>query len=254
MREMTDQYDVLGETYEQVKRIPIGLAEVATLMAAVPPLAGKSVLDVGCGTGFYPRLFRRAGAEVLGVDSAEEMIAHARRVESAEPLGVRYDHVDASELPVLGTFDVVTAIWLIGYAPGMAALEHMLSRLAANVRPGGDLVLLYPNPHPDWDGLANYSRYGLTCTPIGEADGRIRTTVRVEVEPPFEFESFFWPPGVVESSLERVGFTNLHRQETVVPPAELEARGPEFWEALLANPTFAVLRAQLTGGATQRAG
>lgn len=242
---MADQYEVLGELYEQVKRIPIGVAEVASVMAAMPPLAGASVLDVGCGTGFYPRLFRRAGASVLGVDSAQAMIAHARQVEIVEPLGLRYELVDAAELPVLGSFDVVTAMWLIGYAPGVMALEAMLSRFAANLRPGGHVVVLFPNPSPDWDGLANYSRYGLTCVRTGQADGRIRTTVRVLVEPSFEFESFFWPPGVVESALQRVGFTDLHRQQTIVPEAEQTARGPEFWEALLANPTFAVLRARL---------
>jgi predicted RNA methylase len=46
------------------------LAERATLLAALPDLRGKSVLDVACGTGFYPRAFRRLGADpVVGVDS-----------------------------------------------------------------------------------------------------------------------------------------------------------------------------------------
>lgn len=244
---MTDQYEALGETYEQVKRLPVGLAETATLMAALPPLPGKSVLDVGCGTGFYPRLFSRAGAEVLAVDSADEMIECARRMETAKPLGVRYERVDAAELPVLGEFDVVTACWLIGYAAGTAALDGMLSRLTANLRPGGTLVLLYPNPSPDWEHFAAYSRYGLTCVPGGEADGRIRATVRVEVDPPFEFETFVWGPGVVESRLERLGLTDLHRQETRIPEWEEKERGPDFWAPLLANPTFAVLRARREG-------
>ncbi|MEV5646275.1 class I SAM-dependent methyltransferase [Streptomyces flaveolus] len=243
---MTDQYERLGETYEQVKKIPVGLAEVATMMAALPTLKGKSVLDVGSGTGYYPRLFRAEGAEVLGVDSAAEMIRYACHVESREPAGVRYECVDATQLPVLGGFDVVTACWLIGYAPGIPALDDMLSRLAANLRPGGELVLLYPNPSPDWEQFANYSRYGLTCVRTGEADGRIRGLVRVETEQPFEFETFVWGPGVVESRLERLGFTHLHRQATCVTDEDLEARGANFWEPLLANPTFMVLRARLT--------
>ncbi len=66
---MPDQYDAIGALYERVKSLPVGLVEQATLLAALPDLAGRSVLDVGTGTGFYPRTFKRLGAgRVVGVD------------------------------------------------------------------------------------------------------------------------------------------------------------------------------------------
>jgi SAM-dependent methyltransferase len=243
---VADQYDSIADVYEQVKRIPIGLAETTTLVSALPELAGKSVLDVGCGAGYYPRLFRSAGARrVAGVDAAQEMIAHAQRREERDPIGISYEVHDAAKLPVMGAFDVVTAVWLLGYAPGVDALDAMVARLAANLVPGGELVVLFPNPDADWDVLAAYSRYGMTVERTGEADGRISCTVHVEVDPPFDFESFFWPPGVVESALERGGFTGLKRYPAIVPPEALAERGEEFWAGLLACPTFAVYRAKL---------
>ncbi|WP_328607743.1 class I SAM-dependent methyltransferase [Amycolatopsis sp. NBC_00345] len=236
---MTDQYEVLNARYEEVKRIPIGLAEAATVLAAAGDLSRRSVLDVGSGTGFYPRLFRSAGASrVFGVDAARAMVGYAQRQEERDPLGISYEVHDALKLPVIGAFDVVTAVWLVGYAPGPAALDTMLAGLAANVRPGGRLVLLHPNPEADWAVLADYARYGLTVTRHDVVDGRTRTTVHVGTEPPFEFESFFWPPGVVEAALARTGLTTVRRQPVVTPPGD-----EGFWRPLRESPTFAVLTA-----------
>jgi hypothetical protein len=56
-----DQYDMIDELYERVKHLPVGVSEQATVLSALPALRGKSLLDVACGTGFYPRLFRSGG-------------------------------------------------------------------------------------------------------------------------------------------------------------------------------------------------
>jgi toxoflavin synthase len=44
------------------------------VLSALPALRGKSLLDVACGTGFYPRLFKGLGAERVRVDASVEMI------------------------------------------------------------------------------------------------------------------------------------------------------------------------------------
>ncbi|SEP33535.1 class I SAM-dependent methyltransferase [Amycolatopsis saalfeldensis] len=227
------------QRYEEAKRIPAGRAETATVLAAVGDLSRRSVLDVGCGAGFHPRLFRSAGASrVFGVDAARTLIGYAQRQEERDPLGISYEVHDALALPVIGAFDVVTALGLIGYAPGAAALDTMLAGLAANVRSGGRLVLLHPDPDADWTALADHTRYGLTVTRHDVVDGRTRTTVHLATEPPWEFESFVWPPGVVEAALARTGLSAVHRQTVVTPPGD-----EGFWRPLRENPTFAVLTA-----------
>src|SRR5690348_7989289 len=119
MAESDEQYDALGKVYERVKYIPTGLCERATFLSALPPLTGKSVLDVACGTGFYPRQFMSLGASrVVGVDSSQEMVAYAQHVEKRDQQGITYEQHDAAALPVLGSFDVVTAVWLLSYAEG----------------------------------------------------------------------------------------------------------------------------------------
>ncbi|WP_309110854.1 class I SAM-dependent methyltransferase [Saccharothrix sp.] len=242
MADSDDQYDALGEVYERAKHIPTGLAERATLLAALPDLRGRSVLDVACGTGFYPRLFRAAGAErVVGVDSSTEMIAYARHVEQREPAGIEYHQHDAATLPVLGSFDVVTALWLLGYAEDVAALDAMIANLKANTAPGGTVVVLVPNPDADWGLLADYGRYGYAVERTGPAGVRQPVVVRVLGDPPFEFDSFFWPAGTFEAALSRAGLTAVTRHDTVVPD---DGRGDGFWDALRRSPSFAVFSAR----------
>ena len=238
MAKSDEQYDAIGELYERTKHIPSGLAERATLVSALPDLRGKSVLDVACGTGFYPRLFRSLGAEpVVGVDSAAEMLSYARRVEAREPLNITYRQHDAASLPVLGQFDVVTAIWLLGYAEDEAALDVMVANLTANVAPGGTVVTLVPNPDADWDVLADYGRYGAEIHRKGPPASPQPILVRVPGDPPFEFDSFIWAPGVFDTALSRAGLTDVARHPAVIPD---DGRGDEFWGPLRRSATFAV--------------
>lgn len=241
-----DQYDVIGELYERTKHIPVGLAEEASLAAALPDLTGKAVLDVGSGTGYYPRLFSRLGAaRVVGVDAAAEMVRHAQSVEDRDPLGITYQRHDAAKLPVLGGFDVVTAVWLLGYAEGETNLVTMAGKLRANLAAGGTLVAVFPNPDADLDALGDdYAPYGLTCVKTEVVSGRRGVIMHVDGEPPIDFESFFWAPGVVDKALEKAGFTDVERQPVVVPEDALAEHGATFWAGLLANPTFAVLTAR----------
>jgi SAM-dependent methyltransferase len=238
MAESDEQYDALGAIYERAKHIPTGLAERATLLSAVGDLLGKSVLDVACGTGFYARLFSDLGAaKVVGVDSAGEMIGYARHVEKREWRGITYEQHDATTLPVLGEFDVVTAVWLLGYADDVPALDAMIGNLIANLVPGGRLVVLVPNPEPDWELYAQYGRYGYEIIPTGPMDLKQPVRVHVLGDPPFDFDSFYWERGVFDGALTRAGLTEVTRHPVVVPDEE------ESWDGLLQCPSFGVFTA-----------
>jgi SAM-dependent methyltransferase len=246
MAESDEQYDALGEVYERVKYIPTGLCERATFLTALPDLTGKAVLDVACGTGFYPRQFISLGvSHVVGVDSSQEMVSYARYVEKRDQQGITYEQHDASSLPVLGTFDVVTAVWLLGYAEGVEALDQMIGNLRANLAPGGILAVLFPNPDADFALLEGYKQYGYYMTTSTLSKGRQGVIVHVLGEPEFSFDSFFWPPGVVDAALERAGLSGIRRHPTVVPEDAVAERGEEFWAQLRVSPSFAVMTATL---------
>jgi SAM-dependent methyltransferase len=69
--------------------------------------AGASVLDAGCGQGFFSCLFADLGFKPLGVDLSPEGISSARRQYGES--GARFETGDLFSLPYLDTFDCVFA-------------------------------------------------------------------------------------------------------------------------------------------------
>jgi SAM-dependent methyltransferase len=101
-------------------------------------LAGRRLLDVGCGTGksFLPMLER--GFEVTACDISPEMVDEARH-----KAGGRADlHVaDMRRLPVLGEFDLITCLDdAMNHLLGPDELADAFEGLRANLAPGGLLV------------------------------------------------------------------------------------------------------------------
>jgi 2-polyprenyl-6-hydroxyphenyl methylase/3-demethylubiquinone-9 3-methyltransferase len=146
---------------------------------AVKPLAGRRALDVGCGAGLLAEPLARLGAEVTGVDAAEENIAAARthakgsgllsplafrggagggggqqaprREDSPHPNpspegeGLITYHAGELSALNLGTFDLVTAMEVIEHVADKA---EFVRQLAAHLAPGGLMVLSTPNRTP----------------------------------------------------------------------------------------------------------
>jgi len=111
--------------------------QAATLLEALPDLAGRAVLVVGCGDGRYPRLLREKGARrVVGVDADQVLIAAAQREEERDPVGISYEVHQLARLPVMGAFDVVLAF--------LDSPAH-LGRVSASLVTGGLLVVVATN-------------------------------------------------------------------------------------------------------------
>ena len=105
------------------------------------PLAGKSVLDVGCGAGLLCEPLARLGGEVTGVDAAPENVAVASSHADAVGLDIRYMAGEVGSLDI-GTFDLVTSVEVIEHvADKRAFLADVVARLA----PDGLLILSTPN-------------------------------------------------------------------------------------------------------------
>ena len=108
---------------------------------SVRPLAGRRVLDVGCGAGLLCEPLARLGAAVTGVDAAEENIAAARLHAAGSGLAIDYHHGDIAALG-LGQFDLVSSLEVIEHVADKPAF---LAALAASLESGGLMVLSTPN-------------------------------------------------------------------------------------------------------------
>ncbi|MFH8839423.1 class I SAM-dependent methyltransferase [Streptomyces sp. NPDC017868] len=239
------QYDEIGEAFEGFKSLPLTrYGEVPSFLGLVGDVKGRSVLDLASGTGFYSREFMRRGAsEVLGIDISGEMVAAARGFEEREPLGVRYEVGDVSELRELDRrFDIALGVQLLNYAPDIAAMERMCRRVHRSLNPGGEFFVLAQKPDYRFDG-PSLAKYGFLCEATGE---EIETGPRVRItallDPPISFVGACPRREVYEDSLRAAGFGELAWVPLEVSEAGVREFGADFWADCLANPPFELLR------------
>jgi trans-aconitate methyltransferase len=103
------------------------------LVPLLGPKAGERILDIGCGTGHLTAEIAASGAEVLGIDRSEEMIAEARKKFPE----IRFEVMDAKEMPFAKEFDGVfsnaTLHWI-------KEPERVIAGIARALKPGGRFV------------------------------------------------------------------------------------------------------------------
>jgi SAM-dependent methyltransferase len=131
------------------RRQPSSLSDYTArpqVLAMCEPLAGRRVLDLGCGEGYCSRQLSQRGAQVVGIDVSERMIELARQAEQAQPLGIRY-HVGDAVTADLGTasIDLVLAVFLFNYL-GVEAMRRTMVNVHRMLRPGGHFVFAVPHP------------------------------------------------------------------------------------------------------------
>jgi len=108
------------------------------------PLAGKTVLDIGCGSGRYAVEFaKRGAARIVGVDYAKGMLALAREYARAEGVAERceFREGDFTTAAMDEHFDVVIAIGVFDYQD--RPLEFM-QRMRERAHPGGKVIASFP--------------------------------------------------------------------------------------------------------------
>jgi 2-polyprenyl-6-hydroxyphenyl methylase / 3-demethylubiquinone-9 3-methyltransferase len=115
---------------------------------ALVPLAGRKVLDVGCGGGILADSMARTGAQVLGIDLATKAlkVAQLHALEAQTP-NVEYREVSVEALAAQqpASFDVVTCMEMVEHVPDPASVVRACSKL---VKPGGWVFFSTINRNP----------------------------------------------------------------------------------------------------------
>lgn len=134
------------------------------------PVAGKQLIDIGCGGGILAEAMAQRGANVTGIDMGEAPLAVARLHQLESGVSVNYRQLTAeaiaAEMP--GQFDVVTCMEMLEHVPDPASVIRACATLC---KPGGDLYFSTISRNPKaWLLAIVGAEYVLNLLPKGTHD------------------------------------------------------------------------------------
>ncbi len=131
---IASEFDSVSNRYDTTRRLDVVYDELLGHL----DLRGRTLLDVGCGSGWFSQRAAARGARVTSLDIGLRLLAETMRKCQTRPVAA-----DACRLPFAdGSFDVVVS---------SECIEHTLDPLQALrdicrvVRPGGTIVVTAPN-------------------------------------------------------------------------------------------------------------
>jgi 2-polyprenyl-6-hydroxyphenyl methylase / 3-demethylubiquinone-9 3-methyltransferase len=133
-------------------------------------LAGKRVLDVGCGGGILAEAMARLGATVTGLDLSEKplRVAQLHLLESGLQIDYHLSSAEDFSVPNAAQFDVVTCMEMLEHVPDPSSTVAACAKLA---KPGGRVFFSTINRNPKAYLLAVVgAEYVLKLLPKGTHD------------------------------------------------------------------------------------
>ncbi|MBT7369186.1 MAG: bifunctional 2-polyprenyl-6-hydroxyphenol methylase/3-demethylubiquinol 3-O-methyltransferase UbiG, partial [Gammaproteobacteria bacterium] len=110
-------------------------------------LAGKRILDVGCGGGILTESLAQAGAKVLGIDAGEAPLQVAKLHRHESGVEIDYELTTIEELAATSPepFDVITCLEMLEHVPDPGSVISACRKL---LKDDGDLFLSTINRNP----------------------------------------------------------------------------------------------------------
>jgi len=111
------------------------------------PVAGKRLVDIGCGGGILAEAMAQRGASVTGIDMGEAPLSVARLHQRESGLDVTYLQSTAEDLATgqAGQFDIVCCLEMLEHVPDPGSV---ISACAALAKPGASLYFSTINRNP----------------------------------------------------------------------------------------------------------
>jgi len=241
---MDTDYDRIAEQYKRAKLQPWRThIERYTLLRLAGDVAGKAVIDLACGEGYYTRALREQGAaRIIGVDLSRAMIGLAEAEETRRPLGIEYLVGDVRTLEEVGQFDLVFAAYLLNYAHTAEELTQMCRTVARALRPGGRFVTANSNPAEPTAAPPAGRAYGFSRRAEGELVEGVPIVWEFFLpEGSIEVTNYYLSVATMEEAFRAAGLREVRWHAPEVSPEGLREFDRGYWADFLARPPVAFI-------------
>ena len=239
------EYDDIAEDYIEFNtRITKEYCITPSFLKYLGNIRGKTVLDVGCGDGYYTRMIKNLGAsKVVGVDISREMIKIAKEKEQKNPLDIEYFIMDALKMEKIGEFDIVTATFLLHYSKSKEELNKICENISKNLKSGGKLLAINDNPKFIYPKSDKYFVLHGVSKDLKEGDVIKISLLNEDKTINFSFNTYRWNKETYIKILEKVGFKKISWKNPFISLEGKEKFGEDFWKDYITPPTIVFIEA-----------
>ncbi len=210
-----------------------------TVLNIVGDLAGKDVLDLGCGDGFFSIAMANSGAEhIVGIDNSPDQIRLAN--EKVHPENITYQLGDIYK-DTLPSADIVLCPFVANYAQSVKDLAFLFENIYKALDHGGKALFLV-----DLFKGNNLKKFGSIKTLQGPP--RDGTVIKIDLYNRGAFicslYSHYYTPATLEKTLEQEGFKNIDWHKPIISNEGLKTFGESFWKDYPENSEVGYLSAE----------
>jgi SAM-dependent methyltransferase len=219
-------YDAIAEIYLGAtdEKPFVSHYERPYMLRHLPDLTGKTVLDLGCGTGFYSHFALGKGARVISVDASERMIEHTNLRCGGKNEFFVHDLAEPFFFVGDSSVDVVICSLVFHY---IERWDPVLAEIYRTLKPGG--LCLVSTHHP----VNDYVHSGES----GYFETRMIEDLWRGFSPPITVKYFVRPLSEYLRPFLHSDFT-IRKIDEPMPTPELEQSEPGMYDRLSERPTF----------------
>lgn len=236
---MLNDYNKISGSYQQTDVKPDKqFSTLPTVLALAGNVKNKTVLDLGCGSGFYANALANIGAaSVIGIDNSTEQISLAKKNPARN---TEYIVGNIFE-DVLPQADIVVAPYVANYATDTAKLIAFFQIIFNGLKNDGKLIAVVDFPEGK-----DLKKFGAVKKVIGnKIDGaKIEIQLFDKNQHICTLNAVYFKKETIEDALRSVGFVEITWHKPIISDEGREKLGDSFWENYVEAPELGYITAK----------
>jgi SAM-dependent methyltransferase len=242
-----NDFDIITINYHQTNGKPDKRFSILpTVLQLVKPMLEKTVVDLGCGSGFFTNAIATHGARrVIGIDTSEEQLRIAR-ANAAPNTEFSKGDIFTDKLPVA---EVVVAPFVANYARSTEELRTFIRNVFRSCVAGGHAVFVVDMPDAscniEFGRRRAIGAVKFWCNGSPHTDGAlIRNDLYNEHgHRTCSLWAHYYTQATLQFALQDAGFRDIRWHKPEISPEGLKKYGDSFWKNYIDHPELGYITA-----------
>ncbi|HOX61199.1 MAG TPA: class I SAM-dependent methyltransferase [Candidatus Magasanikbacteria bacterium] len=235
---ISNNYNKLATKYSKSDHKPDKKYSILpTVLKLAGSLKGKTVMDLGCGDGFFAKQFSLLGAKhVIGIDKSKKQITLAKKTKDTK---ISYILADIFKDP-LPKADIINSPFVLNYAQDASGLSQYFQILHKSLNKKGKIILLHDLPNG-----SNLRKFGAKKMLTKNTDGaQIKIDLYNQNKHICTLFSTYFKQKTIVKLLKDTKFKKIKIRHPLISADGYRQMGEKFWDGYLDNCELGYITAE----------